>query len=105
MTAVLFRDELVGGRRESATIELCDVPTVLTMRELITLRVREELARRRGDAGRLWEREAETTCRAFQRNGFFVVVGGRQVLELDELVDLSDDPEVVFVRLVPLAGG
>lgn len=104
MTAILFRDEVVGGQRESATIELLGVPTALTLRELITLRVRDELARR-SSAGRLWEREAEITCRAFQRNGFFVLVGGRQVRELDELVDLSDDPEVVFLRLVPLAGG
>jgi hypothetical protein len=105
MTQVLVRDEVVGGGRASAAIELCDVPATLTVRELITLRVREELARRQRDRGPRWEREAETTCRAFQRNGFFVLVGGRQVRELDELVDLSADPEVVFLRLVPLAGG
>jgi hypothetical protein len=33
------------------------------------------------------------------------VVGGRRETATVELVDLSDDPEVVFVRLVPLAGG
>jgi hypothetical protein len=105
MTAILVRDEIVGGHRETATIELRGVPTVLTLRELITLRVREEMTRRDGPSNRLWEREAEVTCRAFQRNGFFVLVGGKQVRELDDLVDLSDDPEVAFVRLVPLAGG
>jgi hypothetical protein len=104
MTAILLRDQVVGDRRETATVELVGVPTALTLRELIGLRVRDELACR-GGSGRLWEREAEITCRAFQRNGFFVLVGGRQVAELDELVDPSDDPEVVFVRLVPLAGG
>jgi hypothetical protein len=104
MTAVLFRDEVVGGQRETTTVEVPDVPTALTLRDLIILRVREELGRR-GSPDRPWEREAEITCRAFQRNGFLVLVGGRQVEELDELVDLSQGPEVVFVRLVPLASG
>jgi hypothetical protein len=42
---------------------------------------------------------------AFDRNGFFVLAGGRQVESLDEELDLGDDLEVSFVKLVPLVGG
>ncbi|MEU4695315.1 hypothetical protein [Actinoplanes sp. NPDC023714] len=41
---------------------------------------------------------------SFSRNGFVVLVGGRQVEDLDETVDLSGGAEVTFLRLVPLAG-
>ncbi|BBH68072.1 hypothetical protein ACTI_47570 [Actinoplanes sp. OR16] len=42
---------------------------------------------------------------SFSRNGFVVLVGGRQIEDLDEVVDLSGGAEVTFLRLVPLAGG
>jgi hypothetical protein len=42
---------------------------------------------------------------AFTKNGFFVLVAGRQVADLDEVVDLSAASDVSFVRLVPLVGG
>jgi hypothetical protein len=42
---------------------------------------------------------------AFLANGFFLLVGDRQVLELDEVVQLDEKAEVVFLRLVPLMGG
>jgi hypothetical protein len=34
-----------------------------------------------------------------------MLVHDRQVDSLDELVDLTDDPEIVFIRLLPLSGG
>ncbi|MEU4560040.1 hypothetical protein AB0F72_16790 [Actinoplanes sp. NPDC023936] len=42
---------------------------------------------------------------AFSRNSFVVLVGNRQIEDLDERLDLSDGAEVTFLRLVPLAGG
>ncbi len=42
---------------------------------------------------------------AFGRNGFFVLVGRRQVESLDEEVVVTGDTEVRFVKLVPLVGG
>lgn len=41
----------------------------------------------------------------FERNGFLVLVDGRQVSELDERIELRADSEVEFVKLVPLVGG
>ena len=42
---------------------------------------------------------------AFASNGFLVLVGGKQVDDLDVELDLGVDTDVCFVRLVPLVGG
>jgi hypothetical protein len=42
---------------------------------------------------------------AFGRNGFVVLVSGRQVLSLDEEIDLARDAELTFLKLVALVGG
>jgi hypothetical protein len=130
MTTVTFRDETATGRPVTAW-QVTGLPERMTVRELITLRVREEVARhnarpsdrfqglvRPDDAEaelngyRLreprridWERQAEIAERAFLANGFFVLAGDRQVDHLDEVVDLTVDPDLVFVKLVALAGG
>ncbi|MFI9251824.1 hypothetical protein [Streptomyces sp. NPDC053069] len=43
--------------------------------------------------------------RAFPANGLFVPAGDRQVEDLDEVLDLSADPDLVFIKLVALVGG
>ncbi|QKG20641.1 hypothetical protein [Actinomadura verrucosospora] len=130
MTAVTFRDETAAGAPVAA-FEVGGLPARMTVRELIRLRVREEVARfnagpstrfnglvrpddaeaelngyRMRDRRTLdWERQAEIAERAFLRNGFFVLAGDRQVEDLDEEIDLTGDPDLVFVKLVPLVGG
>ena len=52
-----------------------------------------------------WEEQADAAEEAFGRNGFFVLVGDRQVGELDEKLELTPDTEIRFVKLVPLVGG
>lgn len=130
MGSVTFRDETAAGRPVDA-FQVADLPASLTVRELIRLRVREEVARHnaaptRHFAGLVrpdgaeaelngyrlgrprpidWERQADIAERAFLRNGFFVLAGDRQVEHLDEVVDLTCDPQLVFVKLVPLMGG
>ena len=42
---------------------------------------------------------------AFGRNGFFVLVGDKQAVSLDEEFEVKVDTEVSFVKLVPLVGG
>jgi hypothetical protein len=124
-----IRDETATGRQTGFIV--LDIPQTITLRELIRLRVREEVARynahpterfnglvkptdaeedlngyRMRQASRIdWERQADAAIEAFGRNGFFVLVGDRQVEELDEPLDLDDASDVAFVRLVPLVGG
>jgi hypothetical protein len=51
------------------------------------------------------ERQFLSAVEAFGRNGFLVLVGDRQVEELDAELDLRTDTEVCFLKLVPLVGG
>ncbi|MQY39720.1 hypothetical protein SRB17_77470 [Streptomyces sp. RB17] len=130
MATVTFRDETATGR-PVAVWEVTGLPERMTVRELIRLRVREEVARhnaRPGDrfnglvrpadaeterGGRRLreprridaERQAEIAERAFLANGFFVLAGDRQVEDLDDVVDLTADPDLVFIKLVALVGG
>ncbi|MEU7060267.1 hypothetical protein [Streptomyces sp. NPDC046197] len=130
MATVTFRDETATGKPLTEW-EVAGLPERMTVRELIRLRVREEVARhnarpsdrfnglvRADDAEtelngyRLreprrinWERQAEIAEHAFLANGFFVLAGDRQVEDLDEVVDLTADPGLVFIKLVALVGG
>ncbi|MCN9239617.1 hypothetical protein NGF19_02275 [Streptomyces sp. RY43-2] len=130
MATVTFRDETATGKAVTEW-EVAGLPERMTVRELIRLRVHEEVARhnarpsdrfhglvrpvdaetevngyrfrepRRIDG----ERQAEIAERAFLANGFFMLAGERQVEDLDDVVDLTVDPDVVFIKLVALAGG
>ncbi|OPC77038.1 hypothetical protein B4N89_41420 [Embleya scabrispora] len=51
------------------------------------------------------ERQCALAIEAFERNGFVVLVGDRQVEDLDEPVTLAGDTEIVFLRLIALVGG
>ncbi|MGW7414418.1 hypothetical protein [Streptomyces sp. NPDC054863] len=131
MAAVTFRDETATGR-EVAAFGTGGLPDRMTVRELIRLRVREEVARYHADPGARfhglvrpeaaeadlngyrmpeprridWRRQADIAERAFLANGFFVLAGDRQVEELDEVVELGEEAtELIFIKLVALAGG
>ena len=130
MATVTFRDETATGKA-LFTFEVLDVPDSITVRELVRLRVREEIARynsaptsrfqglvRPADAEvelngyrlarprRLdWEQQADAACAAFARNAFLVLVGDRQVEDLQETVELTAAADVAFVKLVQLVGG
>ncbi len=130
MATLVFRDETATGR-ELARFEVADQPEQLTVEEIIRLRVRDEVARhnaapqprfvglvqpedaevdlngyRLSRVRRLkWEVQADVAVAAFGRNGFLMFVGGRQVMDLAEVVDLGTAHDVAFVKLVPLVGG
>ncbi|MFF4773595.1 hypothetical protein [Microtetraspora fusca] len=130
MALVTFRDETATGRSLDEFV-LPGVPERISARELVRLRVREEVARynaapsahfrglvrpteaevelngyRMRTARRLdWERQADAAEAAFARNGFILLVGDRQIEDLADEIDLAADPVVSFVKLVPLVGG
>ncbi|WP_017597338.1 hypothetical protein [Nocardiopsis lucentensis] len=113
-------------------LELPDLPDRITARELVRTHVREEVARynldgslpfqglvaptaverelntaaRRTERPAVdWEEQADLAERAFEKQRFVLIVGDRQVESLAESVDLTGEPEIVFVKLIPLAGG
>ena len=110
---------------------LSGLPARITLRELIRTRIREEVAianLERTKAHRLlvqptetettlngyrlrtsrmidWERQAAVAEKAFEHNGFFVIVDGAQVASLDDELSLTPETSVRFVKLTPLVGG
>jgi hypothetical protein len=130
MPDVRLRDETMTGR-ELASWTLPGLPETITARELLRLRVREEAARYNASLGGLfrglvrpaaatetpqgfrlpaggrvdWVAQADAACEAFGHNGFIMLTADRQIEDLDELIDLRSDPEVSFIRLIPLVGG
>jgi hypothetical protein len=52
-----------------------------------------------------WEVQCRRAYSSFDRNGFLVIVDGKQVTELDSPLDLHEDSEIDFIKLVPLVGG
>ncbi|MET9344271.1 MULTISPECIES: hypothetical protein [unclassified Nonomuraea] len=130
MASVVFRDETATGRALEE-FSLPGLPERISARELVRLRVRAEVARhnatpsqhfrglvkpsdaeaelngyRMRTARKLdWERQADAAEAAFARNGFLLLVGDRQIEDLDTEIDLTTDPVVSFVKLVPLVGG
>ena len=128
----IFDETLSGERTGSVRLDL--LSSTITLRELIRRRVFEEVqeyhaapltaafcglvtpteteaalngpkrpqaAKRRVD----WEAQYARALSTFSHNGFFVLVGDRQVESLDEELTLRADTVVSFVRLVPLVGG
>ncbi|MGC0329941.1 hypothetical protein RKD23_002931 [Streptomyces sp. SAI-170] len=130
MGIVMFVDETTSGSRsEGRPLEVAEER--LGARELIRRRVFEEVAEYNArtpavfqglvqpqDAERVLDGYALRTPRridpeqqtalaleAFTRNGFLLLVGDRQVTELDEEIELGSGTEVTFLKLVPLVGG
>jgi len=127
---VTIRDE-TGTGRVTAAMTVDGIDQRITVRNLVRTRVREEVARYNAGASSLftglvmpegaepgpegfrmaatrridWEKQADTAIEAFGRNGFFVLVGDRQVTDLDEVLELTADTDIRFIRLVQLAGG
>ncbi|WP_422740141.1 hypothetical protein ACN263_13485 [Micromonospora sp. WMMD729] len=130
MVTVMVRDETATGRAVDSW-PLTGLPERISARELVRLRVREEVARFNAERPRHfrglvqptdteatlngyrvapdrrldWEAQADRACAAFAHNGFLLLVGDHQVDDLDEEIDLRADPDVAFVRLVALVGG
>lgn len=122
--------DMSGAGRETARIVLEGLSSTITLGELIRLRVRDEVARHNatpahtsndvepsGDhwTGRSvgsrprgwigWEEQADLAMEAFERNGFFVFVGDRQITDVGDPLTLDESCTVSFVRLVPLVAG
>jgi hypothetical protein len=129
MGAVTIADETTSGERHTWAMEIAEER--LALREVIRRRVFQEVAeynvrhpavfrslvqpagaeltrngytlreRRHVDA----EAQYQLAVKAFGRNGFVVLVGDRQVEDLDAEVHLPAGTEVTFMKLVPLVGG
>jgi hypothetical protein len=51
------------------------------------------------------EAQCAKALRAFESNGLLLLIGDRQIESLDELIPVTPETRVSFVKLVPLVGG
>ena len=129
MTILIFDAPLHGERTAAGGIRLDAGP--VTLRELIRGRLQQEVERYNQalpetfqglvqpeeseqilNGYRLktrrpldWQVQCRRAWSSFEKNGFLVLVDGRQVTELDVQFDLHENSEVDFIKLVPLIGG
>jgi|SRR5208282_1235407 hypothetical protein len=130
MATILIHDETTSGEKiHSFTLD--SLAEHLTVRDLIRARIYQEVqdynfkepeyfrglveptnaervlngyklkAKRKID----WQEQYKRALEAFERNGFFVLVGDKQAETLDQEFDVKIETEVSFVKLVPLVGG
>lgn len=52
-----------------------------------------------------WEEQYKKAIAAFDKNGFVMLVNDKQVVNLDDELEISEGMEVSFMRLTPLVGG
>lgn len=129
MTIRIFDAPLHGERTPAGAISLDERPA--TLRDLIRGRLRQEVDRynqalpetfqglvqpeeseqilngfrMKTKRSLDWEVQCRRACSSFERNGFLVLVDGKQVTELDSRLELREDSEIDFIKLVPLVGG
>lgn len=49
--------------------------------------------------------QAELALKAFDNNGFLLLIDNKQYTDLDEAISLQPETTVSFIKLTPLAGG
>jgi hypothetical protein len=129
-TTLTVHDETSSGQKTN-TFTLACLTERMTVRELIQARIYQEVqdynqkepeyfrglveptnaervlngyklkAQRKID----WQEQYQRALEAFERNGFFVLVGDKQAESLDQDFPVEVDTEISFVKLVPLVGG
>jgi hypothetical protein len=130
MPSVTIHDRTSTGD-PTGNITLPGLPDRITLRELIRMRVREEVARYNlgpwglfrgliqpvGSESTIegfklptrepldWHPQADAAIELFLANGFIVLINGTQVTDLETRIDLTGDVDVRFIRLTPLGGG
>jgi hypothetical protein len=131
---IVIADETSTGKViAELTLEL--LTPVVTAKQLIELRVRDEVSRFNADGSpdkvfrglvqpteteatlngyelRVSRRkpvDAEAQCErawhAFESNGFLLLADNRQIEALDETIRITPQLRVSFIKLVPLVGG
>lgn len=131
MAAALKLIDKTPGKAETTAWVLQVAEPILTAREILRRRVFEEVTRFNASRGDLfqglvqptdteralngfrlreprqldWRQQFDLAVQAFGRNGFVLLVGDRQVEDLDEELMLSPQTEITFLKLVPLVGG
>ena len=127
LTLPILDETTAGGCSSAGMFEFGSAN--LTLRDLIRVRVQQEVKRfneAEGDVFRGlvqpdeaervlngvrlrpvldWEKQFAKAVTAFNGNGFLVLLDDRQITDLDETLHLTEESQLTFLKLVPLTGG
>lgn len=130
INTLTIKDETTAGTKSEALV-LEFFTQKITVRELISERVRQEVASynknrlnifkglvQPSDTERAlngfklpkhreidWQAQVEVAEAAFKGNGFLLLVNDKQLTALDDMIEVRPDTEVTFLKLIPLVGG
>ena len=127
LTLPLLDETTTGESRSAGTLQLDKASP--TLREIIRLRVQQEVARfnaaeyepfqgliQPDESERIlngvrtrpvldWQQQFAKAIASFKGSGFLVLLDDRQIVDLDETLHLTPQSRITFLRLVPLMGG
>jgi len=127
MKTITIKDEVISGEIINHILLQFDKEYV-TVRELISARIKEEVSKYENDkqsytSGLVLptnlekrlnntakhqidvEKQIYVALNAFKNNGFFVLVDDEQVEKLDDKILVDESTTVSFLKLTPLVGG
>ncbi|MEO1438323.1 MAG: hypothetical protein AAFV80_22470 [Bacteroidota bacterium] len=127
MHALTIKDETASGKLLQE-ISLQFEKEYITVQELITARIKSEVDRiqqHKADLSSVLvlpkalerrlnrkapkkidvDKQVQIACKAFQQNGFFILIDDEQVEELDQQFLVDSETMVSFIKLTPLVGG
>jgi len=121
----LIIEQQLSDRTVSVVVQVNLSTELITLKQLIAVKVCAEIEQKRQEQNtkhntmeaRLnqthpdkelsydLESEINKALEQFMRNGFFVLVDGQQIAELNDIIQWHKEMEVVFLQLVALEGG
>lgn len=130
MIQILIQDEQLNGTITNQ-FELSFDSEITTTRAIIELRVKQEVERYNEKKNSAFnglvqpklqeiilnartpkqqpkvdaEQQIYIALDAFQKNGYFILVNNQQLEDLDELITLTPQTTISFIKLTPLVGG
>lgn len=52
-----------------------------------------------------WEEQFSIATKAFENNGYFILINDKQADSLDMMITITPETTVSFIKLIPLIGG
>lgn len=127
---VTIKDETFSGKILNEIL-LSFSDEIVTVREIITERVHQEVEKYNQQSGEIFnglvaptdaektlngykvknkqlidaEKQVYVALNAFQKNGFFLLIDNIQSESLEQKVKLTSATEISFIKLTPLVGG
>ncbi|WP_146145587.1 hypothetical protein [Photobacterium jeanii] len=121
----LIIEQRQGDNTVSAVVHIQLTDKLVSLKQIIELKVRAEIANKVHEAqlrreGKEWrlnahaksyvehydiDAEVNRAIEHFQRNGFFVLVNDKQITALNQMIVWREDLRITFLQLVPLIGG